>query len=101
MLRLKQLQPPDGVFWERPLDMHPILHRLLLNRGIAGPEAAERFLRPTREQLLDEIWDSAGEYVSDNTLTVYIKRLREKLEEDPQDPRLILTVRGIGYQLKE
>ena len=55
----------------------------------------------TREQLLDEIWDSAGEYVSDNTLTVYIKRLREKLEEDPQDPRLILTVRGIGYQLRE
>ena len=55
----------------------------------------------TREQLLDEIWDSAGEYVSDNTLTVYIKRLREKLEEDSQDPRLILTVRGIGYQLKE
>ncbi len=55
----------------------------------------------TREQLLDEIWDSAGEYVSDNTLTVYIKRLREKLEEDPQNPRLILTVRGIGYQLKE
>ena len=55
----------------------------------------------TREQLLDEIWDSAGEYVSDNTLTVYIKRLREKLEEDFQDPRLILTVRGIGYQLKE
>ena len=55
----------------------------------------------TREQLLDEIWDSAGEYVSDNTLTVYIKRLREKLEEDPHDPRLILTVRGIGYQLKE
>ena len=53
MLRLKQLQPPEGVFWERPLDMHPILHRLLLNRGIAGPEAAERFLRPTREQLLD------------------------------------------------
>ena len=55
----------------------------------------------TREQLLDEIWDSAGEYVSDNTLTVYIKRLREKLEEDFQDPRLILTVRGIGYQLRE
>ena len=55
----------------------------------------------TREQLLDEIWDSAGEYVNDNTLTVYIKRLREKLEEDALDPRLILTVRGIGYQLKE
>ena len=55
----------------------------------------------TREQLLDEIWDSAGEYVSDNTLTVYIKRLRAKLEKDPQDPHLILTVRGIGYRLEE
>lgn len=55
----------------------------------------------TREQLLDEIWDSAGEYVSDNTLTVYIKRLRVKLEKDPQDPHLILTVRGIGYRLEE
>ena len=55
----------------------------------------------TREQLLDEIWDSAGEFVSDNTLTVYIKRHREKLEKDPQDPHLILTVRGIGYRLEE
>ena len=55
----------------------------------------------SRERLLDEIWDSAGEYVSDNTLTVYIKRLREKLEEDPQEPELIRTVRGLGYCLKE
>ncbi len=51
----------------------------------------------TRSKLLEEIWDAAGEYVNDNTLTVYIKRLREKVEEDSQNPRLIKTVRGMGY----
>ncbi|MBQ7535291.1 MAG: response regulator transcription factor [Stomatobaculum sp.] len=55
----------------------------------------------SRERLLDEIWDCAGEYVTDNTLTVYIKRLREKLETDPQNPKHILTVRGLGYRLEE
>ena len=53
----------------------------------------------SRERLLEEIWDSAGEFVNDNTLTVYIKRLREKLEPDPQHPRYIRTVRGLGYQI--
>ena len=55
----------------------------------------------SRARLLDEIWDCAGEYVTDNTLTVYIKRLREKLEKDPQNPKYILTVRGLGYRLEE
>ena len=41
----------------------------------------------------------AGEFVNDNTLTVYIKRLREKIEEDPSHPELIKTVRGMGYRL--
>lgn len=54
----------------------------------------------TRSALLEEIWDAAGEYVNDNTLTVYIKRLREKIEEDPQNPQLIHTVRGMGYKLE-
>ena len=53
----------------------------------------------TRNRLLDSIWDVAGEYVSDNTLTVYIKRLREKIEEDPAQPKIILTVRGVGYKV--
>lgn len=53
----------------------------------------------TRERLLDELWDAAGEFVNNNTLTVYIKRLREKIEEDPSAPQIILTVRGIGYRL--
>lgn len=54
----------------------------------------------TREKLLEEIWDSTGDFVSDNTLTVYIKRLREKIEQDPQDPRFIKTARGLGYRLE-
>lgn len=53
----------------------------------------------TRSRLLDELWDAAGEFVNDNTLSVYIKRLREKIEDDPADPQIILTVRGIGYRL--
>ncbi len=53
----------------------------------------------TRAQLLENIWDIAGEFVNDNTLTVYIKRLREKIEDDPQNPVIIKTVRGIGYRV--
>ena len=69
-------------------------YRLLLvfinNRGIVL----------TRNQLLDAIWDVAGEYVNDNTLTVYIKRLREKIEDEPTNPKIILTVRGLGYKVE-
>lgn len=54
----------------------------------------------TRDKLLEEIWDSSGDYVGDNTLTVYIKRLRAKIEVDPQNPVHIKTVRGIGYKLE-
>lgn len=53
----------------------------------------------TRDRLLDELWDAAGEFVESNTLTVYIKRLREKIEDDPANPKIILTVRGTGYRL--
>jgi len=52
----------------------------------------------SRSNLLRDIWDVSGEYVNDNTLTVYIKRLREKIEDDPQNPAIIKTVRGIGYK---
>lgn len=55
----------------------------------------------TRSMLLDELWDAAGEFTNDNTLTVYIKRLREKIEKDPTNPQIILTVRGTGYRLGE
>lgn len=52
----------------------------------------------TRESILAEIWDTDEEYVNDNTLTVYIKRIREKIEDDPTNPKIILTVRGLGYK---
>lgn len=53
----------------------------------------------SRSQLLDGIWDVAGDFVNDNTLTVYIKRLREKIEDDSQNPKIIKTVRGMGYKV--
>ena len=52
----------------------------------------------TREQVRNALWDSAGEYVSDNALNVYVKRLRDKVETDPAEPQLIVTVRGLGYK---
>lgn len=68
-------------------------YRLLLvflnNRGVVL----------SRSKLLESIWDIAGEFVNDNTLTVYIKRLRDKIEDDPQNATIIKTVRGIGYKV--
>lgn len=54
----------------------------------------------SRNQLLESIWDVAGEFVNDNTLTVYIKRLRDKIETDPQNPQIIKTIRGMGYRVE-
>lgn len=51
----------------------------------------------SRNQLLENIWDVAGDFVEDNTLTVYIKRLRDKIEEEPNNPQFIKTIRGLGY----
>lgn len=77
----------------KDLYLSALEYRLLLvfinNRGVVL----------TRSKLLESIWDIAGEFVNDNTLTVYIKRLREKIEDDPQEPKLIKTVRGIGYKV--
>ncbi|MBR1811602.1 MAG: response regulator transcription factor [Clostridia bacterium] len=52
-----------------------------------------------RNKLLEEIWDIEGDFVGDNTLTVYIKRLRDKIEDDPSNPQIIKTVRGMGYRI--
>lgn len=51
----------------------------------------------SREKLLEAIWDVAGDFVNDNTLTVYIKRLRKKIEKEPAKPEIIKTIRGMGY----
>ncbi len=55
----------------------------------------------TRTMILDKLWDGAGSYVDDNTLSVYVRRLREKLEENPSCPKRLVTVRGVGYQWEE
>ena len=55
----------------------------------------------TREYLLERIWDISSNFVNDNTLTVYIKRLREKIEDDPNSPKIIKTVRGMGYKIEK
>lgn len=54
----------------------------------------------SRTQLLENIWDIDGDFVEDNTLTVYIKRLRDKIEEEPTKPVYIKTVRGLGYVIE-
>ena len=53
----------------------------------------------TRENLRDAIWDSAGEYISDNALNVYMKRLRDKVEDDSSDPQILVTIRGLGFKV--
>ncbi len=77
----------------RELYLSALEYRLLLvfvnNRGTVL----------TRSRLLGEIWDVGGDFVNDNTLTVYIKRLRDKIEDNPQMPAIIKTVRGMGYRL--
>ncbi len=52
----------------------------------------------SRDRLAEELWSLTKEFVSDNTLSVYIRRLREKIEDDPQVPHIIITVRGLGYK---
>lgn len=68
-----------------------LLLTMLHNRGIVL----------TRNKLLEDIWDVAGDFVNDNTLTVYIKRLRGKIEDHPATPTIIKTVRGMGYIIDE
>lgn len=55
----------------------------------------------TREKILDELWDNNSDFVDDNTLSVYVRRLREKIEINPSQPEHLITVRGFGYQWKE
>lgn len=84
-----------GVVYKNGQDLYlsALEYRLLL----AFINSEGRLL--TRSRLLEEIWDVAGDFVNDNTLTVYIKRLRDKIEDNPAEPKIIMTVRGVGYKL--
>ncbi|MCQ7020493.1 helix-turn-helix domain-containing protein, partial [Clostridioides difficile] len=55
----------------------------------------------TKEQLLESLWDSSGNFVDDNTIAVNIRRLRQKVEKNPSEPKYIKTVRGVGYMWGE
>ena len=85
----------DGAGGENMVELTALEYRLLLafcnNRGVVL----------SRNQLLADMWDVDGDFVNDNTLTVYIKRLRDKIEEDPAAPKIIKTVRGMGYILEK
>lgn len=75
-----------------PLDLTRAEYRLLclLVRN------ADRVV--TRDTIFSELWDNMGDFVDDNTLSVYVRRLREKIEPDPSQPRHLITVRGFGYR---
>lgn len=76
----------------REVDLTALEYRLLL------VFVQHRGQMLSRAQLLGQIWDMGGDFVNDNTLTVYIKRLRDKLEDEPHRPQRLLTVRGLGYR---
>ena len=52
----------------------------------------------TKEQILDKLWDCDGNYIDSSTLTIYMRRLRIKIEDNPSEPQMLLTVRGMGYK---
>ena len=85
---VKGIVTKDGV----ELSMSALEYRLLLlfftNKG--------NLL--SRDRIADELWTISGEFVEDNTINVYIKRIRDKIEDDPQEPRILKTVRGLGYK---
>ena len=77
---------------EKPLDL-PLVEYKLLCLFMQNPN----HLMP-REMILDRMWDGNGDFVDDNTLSVYIRRLRNKIEDTPNQPKYLLTERGIGYK---
>ena len=72
-----------------------------VQKAVVRKGNTELFLSALRKKLLEMIWDVTGDFISDNTLTVYMKRLRDKIETNPQEPEILLTVRGLGYKAGE
>ena len=86
--------------FDGPLDL--LLHLIAKNKvsiyDIPIAEILDQYMEVLHAAEAMDL-DVAGDFVNDNTLTVYIKRLREKLEADPQTPCIIKTVRGVGYKI--
>ena len=107
MRRSARTPPPSVAMQFQDLEIHPA-RRLVLVSGSAIELTAREFdllaflaSQPTqvftRGQLLDHVWDSSSEWQDPATVTVHIRRLRQKLENDPQNPRWLKTVWGVGY----
>ena len=77
---------------EQPLDLTAAEYKLLC-LFMKNPN-----IILTKEQILDKLWDCEGNYIDSSTLTVYMRRLRMKIEDNPSEPQMLLTVRGMGYK---
>lgn len=109
--RYRRTDGAEQVFRVRDITVHPLSAKVFKGEEELCLTAMEYRLLLTfvqaegrvlsRNQLLEGLWDVGGDYVNDNTLTVYIKRLREKLGSGNGEADLIKTVRGLGYRLGE
>lgn len=88
-VRLKESRVwKNGIEIELTVAEYRLLCFLMQNANTVLPRAA----------ILDQLWDGGGSFVDDNTLSVYVRRLRSKIENDPENPIYLLTVRGVGYK---
>lgn len=106
--RAKDFSPTDTQLQSNGIEVFLLQNQAYKNGGLLDLTASEYKLlclfmqNPnmllTKEQILDKLWDCEGNFVDNNTLTVYIRRLRMKVEDNPSSPQMILTVRGMGYK---
>ena len=99
---------PDAVLTSNGISIRLLEHRV--NKGAASLDLTPSEYKLLRlfmenpnivlsaEQILGRLWDCDENYIDGNTLTVYIRRLRTKIEDDPSTPKKLVTVRGMGYK---
>ena len=106
--RAKDFSTEDTMLQSNGIKVHLLQGQTFKNDRLLELTAAEYkllclFMRNpnvvlTKEQILDRLWDCNGNYIDSSTLTVYIRRLRIKIEDNPGEPKMLLTVRGMGYK---
>lgn len=106
--RVKDFSTEDTMLQSNGIKVHLLQGQAFKNDRLLELTAAEYkllclFMRNpnvvlTKEQILDRLWDCNGNYIDSSTLTVYIRRLRIKIEDNPGEPKMLLTVRGMGYK---
>lgn len=109
--KIQKAEEPESILCSGPIQIHLAENRVWKGSKLLSLTAMEYrllclFLKNrgrvlTREMILNALWDNSGSFVDDNTLSVHIRRLREKIEDEPSRPAHLLTVRGFGYQWEE